>query len=199
MHQFIASYLFQNKACPLPGLGCLSVTETAATAYFSKNIITAPSPVIHFEPGEFNADPFISYLARETNTNAGEAAKALGLYCDKIKTEALAGSNIILEGVGHFIVNSDGELIFEMESIPAVFLQPVPAERVIHPKKEHTILVGDKETTNTEMAEYFKEGKNTSELWWTWAIILFVIALSILLFYFNDVNGSSEFGNAIKL
>ena len=72
------------------------------------------------------------------------------------------------------------------------------AERVIHPQAEHSILVGDKETTNTVMTDYFNEEPVVKDRWWIWAIVLGLAALAILLFYFNDADASSFFGNAVK-
>ena len=49
MHHLIASYLFQNKTCPLPGLGTLSINTSAAEADFTIKQIAAPKPVIQFD------------------------------------------------------------------------------------------------------------------------------------------------------
>ena len=83
--------------------------------------------------------------------------------------------------------------------MPSAFFQSVVAERVIHPQAEHQILVGDKETTNTVMTEFLTEKPEVRDRWWIWAIVLGAIGLLILLIYFTGANGTSPFGNAIKI
>jgi hypothetical protein len=84
--------------------------------------------------------------------------------------------------------------------LPAAFLQPVKAERVIHPEAEHQILVGDKETTNTLMTEYFSEEVHVKKnRWWIWAIILCLVALIIILLYLNNAGLLSMAGNAMPI
>jgi len=84
--------------------------------------------------------------------------------------------------------------------LPAAFLQPVKAVRVIHPEAEHQILVGDKETTNTVMNEYFSEVPVKKSRWWIWAIVLGIAALIAILLYLNNYAGLlSMAGNAMPI
>jgi hypothetical protein len=80
-----------------------------------------------------------------------------------------------------------------------VFAQPVFAERVVHPDAEHAILVGDKETTNTFMAELLIPKVETRDRWWIWAIVLGAVGLIALLIYFTELKGTLPFGNTIKI
>ncbi|HNJ30135.1 MAG TPA: hypothetical protein PLQ40_14340, partial [Ferruginibacter sp.] len=73
----------------------------------------------------------------------------------------------------------------------------VTAERVIHPNAEHSMLVGDRETTNTVMTEYLSAGEITPNRWWIWAIILAAAALLALLFYSGS--HAAFFGNTVKI
>ncbi len=199
MHHLIASYLFQNKNCPLPGLGNLSLTGGEANADFTNKVINAPIASINFVPGETNATGLLSFVATSTNSSTYEATEALDHFCDNLKNNITVDSPARLEGVGDFFVNNNGDINFEPVQLPAEFLQQVKAERVIHPQAEHSILVGDKETTNTLMTEFFNEDAVVKDRWWIWAIVLGLIGLTILLIYFNDADGSAQFGNAIKL
>jgi hypothetical protein len=61
-------------------------------------------------------------------------------------------------------------------------------------------LVGDKETTNTLMNEYFNEDVLVKKnRWWIWAIVLAVIALLAILIYTNNANLSSMAGSAMPI
>ena len=199
MEQFIASYLFQNKTCPIPGIGSLVLTNTAAVTDFTNKKITAPAPAIRFQQDEPNADPLLSYIAAKTNSSTYEVGAALDHFCDGLKEELTNGSTAKLPGIGNFHVDASGNINFAPEELLPFFLPPVTAERVVHPEAEHHILVGEKETTNTLMTEYFNEEPVKKDRWWIWAIILGAIALVTILFYLNDVNSSSMFGNAIKI
>lgn len=199
MQQLIASFLFQNRSCPLPGLGTLSLTETEAVADFSNKTITPPLSEIHFEPGETNRDDLLAYMARSTNTPVNEANAALDHFCAELKNDISTKATANLDGIGNFYVDGNGKMKFSQSPLPQYFLDPVSAERVIHPNAEHLILVGDKESTNTLMTEYFSEESPVKDRWWIWALLLGGIGLIILLFYFNDMDRGSLFGNAVKL
>lgn len=199
MHQLIASYLFQNKSCPLPGLGTLTIHVSGAKADFSNQQIAAPEPFIQFSDRETNASGLLNFIAPTTNSNASEVTEALGHFCDDLKKGISSDDKADLVGIGNFVADNNGNIVFEQSALPRAFLQPVFAERVIHPLAEHHILVGDKETTNTLMTELLSENPGEKDRWWIWAIVLGVVGLLLLLLYFTELNGTSPFGNALKI
>ena len=199
MQKQIASYLFQNKSCPLPGLGTLSVFITGAKSDFTNKMITPPTPVIQFVTNETDANGLLDYLSATTGASKYEVTEALDHFCDTIKKELTDYSTVKINYIGTLIVDASGKINFKQEALPATFLQPVFAERVIHPDAEHQILVGDKETTNTVMTDFFSETPEVKNRWWIWAIILGVIGLLTLIIYFTELHGTSSFGNAIKI
>ncbi len=199
MQKQIASYLFRHKTCPLPGLGFLSVASSAAVSDFTNKLFTAPEPVITFRQEEVISEDLQDYLVVSSGMDKTEAAEALAHFCKNIKDKALTGQEVQLENIGSFFVNASGVLEFKQEALPRAFIQPVFAERVIHPDAEHQILVGDRETTNTVMTELLAPRPALKDSWWIWAIVLGVIALIALLIYFTALNGNSLFGNTIKI
>lgn len=198
MQKQIASYLFQNKTCPLPGLGTLSVLNSGAEADFTNKLIAAPKTAIQFTNTETDTTGLLAYLSSTTGGSKYEVTEALDHFCDNLKGQLNQQSNVKLESIGNFFVDDSGNINFKTEELPVAFLQPVFAERVIHPDAEHHILVGDKETTNTEMTEFLAPRSETKDRWWIWAIILGVIALLALVVYFTAFKGNSAFGNAIN-
>ncbi len=199
MHQLIASYLFQNKSCPLPGLGTLTVHVSGAKADFATQQIAPPEPFIQFSDRETNASGLLGFIAATTNINTYEVTEALGRFCNDLKKGIAEHAKAALNGIGNFVVDNNGNIIFEQSALPLAFLQPVFAERVIHPQAEHHILVGDKETTNTLMTELLSEKPGEKDRWWVWAIVLGTVGLLLLLLYFSQLNGTSPFGNALKI
>lgn len=199
MQQLIASYLFQNKHCPLPGFGSLFMQITAAETDFTNHLISAPRQVIHFSDKDINAANFVKYVSERTQTSEQEAATLLRNFSaglkDEISTHAKAG----LPGIGNFFVDGNGNTIFEQEELPGAFERSVTAIRVIHPNAEHTMLVGDRETTNTLMTEYFSEEEVTKDRWWIWAAALCALAILALIIYFSNSGNAAHLGNSIKI
>lgn len=199
MDDIIASFLIQNKICPLPGMGNLYVVVKPAETDFGMQKICSPRPFINYSTREVNADELVSYIAFKQNCQAGEALNQLNAYCRSLKTSLAKEEGHKLEGIGKFYVDATGDILFQENELPEIFTQPVDAMRVIHPDTEHNILVGDKETTNTRMTEYFNEEPLKKARWWIWAIIIFIVSIVVLLYYFNDPNHTAGFGNAIKI
>ncbi|MEP7237758.1 MAG: hypothetical protein ABI685_07835 [Ferruginibacter sp.] len=198
MQKQIASYLFQHKTCPLPGLGTLSVLNSGAEADFTNKMIAAPKTAIQFTNTETDTSGLLAYLSSTTGGSKYEVTEALDHFCDNLKNELNNQPNVTLQSIGNFFVDGSGNISFNAEELQAAFSQPVYAERVIHPDSEHHILVGDKETTNTVMTEFLTPRSETKERWWIWAIVLGVIALLALVIYFTAFKGTSPFGNAIN-
>lgn len=199
MQQLIASYLFQHKTCPLPGLGTLLIQPGNAQADFLHTRITAPEPTIVFNSNETAADALLDHIAASTNTSIYQAIDMLGQFANHLKTTIQSGAPAVLEGVGSFAAGSSGSILFEPAVVPAAFLPAVTAIRVIHPQAEHAILVGDKETTNTEMTEYFSDEPVQKSRWWIWAIVLGAIGLLALWLYTSGNGNLSRFGSSMSL
>lgn len=199
MQQLIASYLFQNKTCPLPGVGTLSVVATTSQADFLNKSISAPHPIISFINVETNPGGFIKYVSHTYNLSLQDAQKKIDAFCTEIKNTIATGIGFTIEKVGNFNSPQTGSVIFNQHELPTAFWQPVQAERVVHPQAEHQILVGDKETTNIAMADYFTDIPPTKQNWWIWAIVLAALAISIIIIYFSASAFSSLFGNSIKI
>lgn len=199
MQKQLASYLFQNKTCPLPGLGTLLVHGSGAEVDFTNKSIAAPKPFIDFVSDETDTTGLLDYLAASTQSSKNEVTESLEYFCDNLKKEIADQSKVKLEHIGDFFLDRSGKIGFKQEELPGSFLQPVYAERVIHPDAEHQILVGDKETTNTRMTELLSPKSAIIDRWWIWAIVLAAIGLLLLLIYFTGSNATAAFGNATKI
>jgi len=198
MQDQITSYLFQHKTCPLPGLGTLSMLHSGAEADFTNKLIAAPKTFIQFTDIETDTNGLVNYLATTTGGSKYEVTEALDHFCDNLRDKITQQPDVQLENLGSFFVDASGKINFKQEELPAAFMQPVFAERVIHPDAEHNILVGDKETTNTVMTEMLAPKTETKDRWWVWAIVLCLIGLTVLAVYFTKFEGTSAFGNAIN-
>ncbi len=199
MQSHIASFLFQHKSCPLPGIGTLYMRRTGAVGDFTSKRIAAPGAGIQFDHTDTDPGSLLEYIAAATGGNKYEVTAGLDHFCDKLKKGLDAQQQVDLRGIGIFYADSTGRISFTEATLPAAFLQPVFAERVIHPNDEHAILVGDKESTNTLMTEMLLPKTETRNNWWIWAIVLALVAVTIILLYFSISNNASSLGNAVKI
>ena len=180
MDYLIAPTLFQNKFCRLPGIGTLEVVVKSADTYFGHHEILAPIPSIIFDPSTKDENIFNEFTA----------------LSELIKNELHSKKIVTLKGIGNFVLNTDDAIEFLPLKINESFLQPVIANRVLRQDVEHTILVGDKEVTNTAMTDYYDEEAKaaTKNNWWIAAIILAVIGIAAIVIYIS-VYGVNSFGS----
>lgn len=177
MYDVIASSFFQKKFCRLPGIGSLELVTLPAEYDFSNKQIKAPQQKIIFIRSSstdhvFNEFSAISQLLKE-RLNSGET--------------------VDVAGMGAFSKDSSG-INFDPAPVNEDLFQPVAAERVIHKDAEHAILVGDKETTNVVMTEYYTETEEIKDKWWIYAIVLAAAGVAIIGYYlsqhgFNNLAG----------
>jgi hypothetical protein len=200
MDQLIATYLFAHKQCSLPGLGNLLIVNNIAENDFLNKKILAPQPNIIFSDKEVSANGLIQFIADKKNKSVDEVNIELQQYCKQIKSTLNENTFFSFAGIGNFSTAPGGKIQFSEQALPSHYLPVIEAERVVHPEAEHSILVGDKESTNTAMADYYNEEEPVKKShWWIWAILLFCMAMAMLLTYFNGANGNSMFGNCTSI
>lgn len=197
MQELIASYLLQYKKCPLPGVGSLCIRRKEAVILTGEKRIAAPLEEITFSNDELNADDLHDFIAAQKGISTDEAAYQLGRYCDSLNQ--LQGSDkAAIHGVGEFYRDADGSLGFTPVQI-SFGAADLLAEKVIHPDKAHAILVGDTETTNVAMNEYYAEEEpKAKSKWWIFALIIFAIAAGLIAYYLNDPAHTGSFGISHK-
>ena len=198
MQKLIADYLFQYKKCALPQIGTLNIKTTPAESVMGEQKINAPVRSIYFTDEITDSRNLTEYIATNKNVSAEEAAYQLKNICNEI-AELNNNNKFSLVGVGEFYKAGNGRISFQTVNLPAYFSPSVYAARVIHPNDSHSILVGDTETDRNTMAEYYTEDEPVSKSkWWLWAIVLFLIAAAMIVFYANDKSGNSFFGVSHK-
>ena len=198
IEELIAKYLFQNKTCPLPGVGSLSIGDRTASYVLGEKQIYPPMPYISFSSAERSIDGLLKYISRQQDISPGEAEKRLRNYCSKLNNlDAYAEEEI--PDAGKFYVDVEGSLVFKQAHFPDAFLPPVHAEKIIHPEATHAILVGDKESNSAIMAEFYNDAVPVKKYqWWIWAIVLFALAAAMTFIYFNN-GPAGSFGNGEKV
>lgn len=198
MQNLIAEYLFTRKKCSLPAVGTLQIRASEATVAAGLKSISAPVPVISFTDQVGDVTELHNFIAAGKGISVDEAAYQLSKFCSELNS-LQKGETYDLPEAGNFNKNGQGKLSFTPVSIPAYFLPDVHAERAIHEGNPHSILVGDRLTTNKEMKEFFSDDIPAKKsTWWIWAAILFVLVAAAMIFYLNDERRNSFFGNSNK-
>ncbi len=179
MYNIIAASFFQRKFCVLPGIGKLSLVTYPASGYFSSKQIAAPKQEIVFSPGNADEKLFNEFSAISE------------LMKNKLDVEGV----VDLVGIGVFTKDDSGDMKFTPVQLDENLQLPVTAVRVIREHSQHAMLVGDKETTNTEMTELLNVDEPAKDKWWIWAIVLGAAGLLLLAIYLSQY-GINAFGNA---
>ena len=182
LESLIAAYIIQQKQCTLPGIGTLSIEEIPARADFVNKQVMAPWPQLRFSETALNNDCLPDYIAKKKQISRSAAVALLNNFCDGLKKHA----TLSIKNIGRFSTGHYDAVQFEPAVVPQLLLQSVEADRVIHPEAEHSMLVGDTETTNTAMAEYYVDEPVKKSRWWIAALALVVVATVSIVIYFSQ-------------
>ncbi len=166
----------------LPGIGELLLITSSAEADFANNIIYPPVPEIIFIEDKQSTRIFNEFSA----------------VSELIKQELKSKNEARIEGVGTFTADRLNKIRFQPQKVNPAFLPQVPVERVIRQNAEHHILVGDKETTNKQMVEYFSERRPVRDYWWIAAIVFLLIAIAVIGYYIYE-HGLNNLANISPL
>ncbi len=202
MEKIITSYLVQKKECSLPGIGHFRINTRPADLDIANKQLHPPTDEIIFKEEEVHLrNDLVGYVSMQKNIHENNAAENINNWCGTIKDKLEAGEIIYFEPIGSLQKNSAGNIFFHKKN-EFLLYDIMPAERVIHKNEEHSVLVGDKETTSAVMNEFYKEDVVIKKKpWWKiWSIILFLLPLLILIIHFSGHNfTTSGVGNQMNL
>ena len=198
MEELIEAYLFQQRNCPLPSIGCLCITDGTAIMIHRDDKIRAPLPHIELSAEEISPENFISYISEQKKITHSDAGRLLDEYCTGLK-KLNSYAEIKLEQAGKFYIDASGVLVFKQENFPKEFLPSIIVKRVSHPNTSHNLQVGDTVTTSGAMTEYYNNTPVKNEKWWIRPMIIAAIIAVILVMYFNDERHNESFGNVQRL
>ena len=74
----------------------------------------------------------------------------------------------------------DGQTVFSPATLQTGF-EPVAAERVIRESAVHQMLVGDVETTSTEMEAFYDQQEKATDRWWLLPMIVAAVAIALII------------------
>jgi len=188
MYAILNKYLFLNKSIPVPGLGTICMESLPATIDASTRTISPP--VYRFRFDKFFDSPdkdLFTYLSEQQDISDYEALRQYNDFAYSLRDRLNYFREAPWEGLGMLKKDDMGEIHFDSTISTPGFLQPVPAEKVVHANAKHTLLVGDRERTNREMSDWFaEEPVHGNRLWWMVALIAGIAAALIIMFHFSS-------------
>lgn len=192
MNGVLYNYLLQHQSLSIPGLGTIYIERVPAQSDFINRQLLPPSYHYRFDK-YFDAPDkeFFTYLAMQNDLADYEAIRWYNEWAYELRNRIRSDNPVTIDGIGELKKDLSGEIVFEAQRLSPEYLAPVPAQRVIRSQAKHTVLVGDRELTNTQAVEVLHEETTTERTtWWIYALIVTAIALVILFFHFYK-NGFS--------
>src|ERR1700704_6644452 len=177
MQALITSYLIQKKECNLPLLGHFRIkTKPADFEKANKKIFPPTDEILYSEfAGNLSGD-LVTYISDRRNITRDEAELEINTWCQYAKEKLDLGEKIIFNSMGSLQKDAAGNIFFQRKKGYS-FYEPVSAEGT-DKNSEHSVLVGDTETTSVVMNEFFRQEIIQKRTWWKiWAIVLLTISL----------------------
>lgn len=187
MWQVLNAYLFQHRSISIPGLGTIYLETTPANVDVAER--TMQPPVYQFRFDKYFDAPdkeFFAFVATQRNILDYEAIKWYNEFSFELRNRIRAEEQVFWDGVGMLKKDGNGGVLFESAPAPLLFLQPVPAMRVVRQDAQHSMVVGDRERTSGEMNEWLQDHAHRRRRlsWWLIALVLAVLGLAFLGWYF---------------
>ena len=154
--------------------------------------------VVFTEQAAFSSTGLVNYIAFKKNITPAGAENLLNNFCKEWEEKIKAGEALCFESFGCLQKNDAGIISFKSDERP-IYYKPAYAERVLHENVEHSVLVGDRETTSTAMNEYYKENILVAKKGWIIrAAILTAIALVALFYSFYIPGYTNTIGRPLR-
>ncbi|MFZ4059324.1 MAG: hypothetical protein ACOYKE_14370 [Ferruginibacter sp.] len=177
MSEQLVNAILSGNEIFLPEIGSLQLNVTPASTDFLHSKIVAPAARIEFTPGSFHFST--AWVLKEEATS--------------LLAQLHHNGSANVAGIGTFEQQADKGIKFSAIPLNPAFFPDVTAERVIHQDAVHTMLVGDKETTNEVMTEYYNEEVVVADRWWIAAILLAAAGIGAIALYLSGNNAINSF------
>jgi hypothetical protein len=178
----LQEYLLLHGKVKLPGAGFLSARLHPARYEVSERAFVPPSCELHWqeEDDDFMQQPQMAFLAQKLDLSEEDVYEHFHEVAYLYQTKISNGEAIDLGALGQIRNDEQGKLKFvaPVESIRP--FESLAAERVIRQGVAHQMVVGDNETTTTDMEAYFTDTPEEKDRWWWLPLTIGLIALALI-------------------
>ncbi len=185
--QVLYRYFSLNGNVHIPGLGHLNLCRIPAINDFIGKKILPFSYVIRFDRWEDSIPAEqIAYIQKYTGLEKSQLEDQLRNLGEEMKLRLHQEGKIDWQGVGSFMLNENGEIVFHQKMNNTATHSDVRYKHIIREKVDHPVVVGEQETTLAEMEDYFEEKPKQRFFsgWRLGAAILLILIVSALSFRF---------------
>jgi len=190
MFSLLHQYLIENGSLHIPGIGTLAFAEVSARLDVADKQLQAPHKTLRLNVASdpANKHALMGFLSRHLNISEEQSYTVFRQFTDSIRTSLGTKRILYWYNLGAFQKDESGAVKFVQTTDLDQYLPPVIADRMIRANAEHSMTVGDTETTNTAMQEYYgdEQVEFRKDYWWVWAIVIFVVSAGLIwLKYFS--------------
>jgi len=204
MYDTLYKYLIFNKQLSLPGIGTISLQRNAAHHSIADKIFTAPEySFVIDSSSDRPSKKLFDWLSQVLGVSEWEAVRMMNDFSFDLKNNISSGSEVKWDNVGVLHRNETGSIVLDPFTLELDNEESVTAEKVIRENAEHTMLVGERERTSSEMEVILlTETEKVKRREWGWviAIVLVVLAVMFIGLYFSEKGLlPSSSGNQVKV
>jgi hypothetical protein len=184
MYPLLHEYLVESRSLDLPGTGRLQMQSKPAVFDVANQRLEPPYTELRFEQQETGKNTMLaSFLAQQLKLSAEQAQQVFDAFCGKLAADVREHGKLYWPHLGEFSRQDDGNISFTTMPAVSAINEAVPAIRVIRQGKTHTMVVGDRERTSTQMQEFLIEqaAYRPADRWWIPALVIGFTALVLIL------------------
>jgi len=183
MNALLNEFLLSHQELPLHAVGVLRVASQPAQYDVTERAFVPPTVALSFE--QLTADnavsmqPLVRFVAQQLQSTEEEAFEKV-MHWQQLTAEQLQQGDAVAIGAFGTLQQHDGQIVFSPATLQTGF-EPVAAERVIRESAVHQMLVGDVETTSTEMEAFYDQQEKATDRWWLLPMIVAAVAIALII------------------
>ncbi|HJS54092.1 MAG TPA: hypothetical protein VJ765_06090 [Chitinophagaceae bacterium] len=187
MQDELYEFLILNKKLSLPGIGTICLLQSPPQLDFANKELSPRSYYFTIESASDQpSKKLFDWLASAIGIAEWDAIKLINEFSFTLKKNLSESGEVNWENIGTIRRDDKGQLKLDSQTIVLQSERPVPAEKVIREKVQHTLLVGEKEKSSAEMEEYFAGVPATRNYTWLIAIVLTIISIMFIGWHFSE-------------
>ena len=193
MQDILYEFLLLNKKLSLPGIGTISLCQSSAQLDFTNRQVGPPSFYFTIDPrNDQPSRKLFDWLSSSQGMSEWDAIKSINDFSFDLKSRLSESGKVNWDKLGVIRRDNNGDLKFDQQNVSAGGQRPVPAEKVIRVKAEHTVLVGEQEKTSVQMEEFFAEHPARKNYSWIVAAVLIILSVMFIGWYFSEKGFSTS-------
>lgn len=201
MYDTLYQYLILHRKISLPGIGTITLQRYPSLYNVVEKAFAPPTYAYVFN-NDAGLPPrkMLDWVAHVKKVPEWDAVALVNDFAGEIKDSLDKGKEVNWDPIGVFRKNSGGAIVLESFAVVPEGEEPVYAEKVIRQKAQHTMLVGERERTSSEMEvmlgtpsrkkkqrEVILKQARAGNFGMTVAIVIMVLALLVIGVYFSQV------------